>query len=73
MLGIDPPGAMIYGHTHEVIPATAPVPFQGLEELEGKDLLTFNAGGWLRDGTENAGIFFLGDTGEMVSEKITLR
>ena len=73
LLGLAPPGKMIYGHTHEIIPAAVPVPFEGLEELKGEDLLMYNTGGWLSDGSGDAGILFIEGTGKLSSEKIVLK
>jgi len=73
LLDLAPPGKMVYGHTHEIIPASAPFPFKGLEELNGEDLLMYNTGGWLKDGPGNAGIFFIEETGKLSSGKIVVK
>ena len=73
LLGLAPPGKMIYGHTHEISPAAVPVPCEGLEELKGEDLLMYTTGGWLSDGPGDAGILFIEGTGKLSSEKIVLK
>ncbi len=73
LLDLAPPKKMIYGHTHEIIPATAPYSFKGLPELIGEDLQMYNAGGWLRDGSEHGGVFFIDETGRLSSYNIAVK
>jgi predicted phosphodiesterase len=70
LLNLGPPNKLIYGHTHEVIAASEPVPIKNLEELYGEDLLTYNTGGWLESKGKSAEVFFIDEEGEISSETI---
>ena len=61
---------MIYGHTHEVIPADKPFIMEGLDKLNGDDLIVYNTGGWLKYKNKSAEIFFINEKGKISSENI---
>jgi hypothetical protein len=71
LLNLGPPNKLIYGHTHEAIPAAEPVPMRNLEELEGEELLTYNTGGWLNHEGSSAEIFFIDEEGHLLSENLS--
>lgn len=64
------PNKMIYGHTHEVIPAASPFIMEDLDKLNGDDLLIYNTGGWLKDKYKSAEIFFIDEKGRISSKNI---
>jgi len=70
LFNLGPPNKLIYGHTHEVIAAADPVPIQGLEELYGEELLTYNTGGWLRHKGKSAEILFIDGESNITSENV---
>ena len=71
LLNLGPPNKLIYGHTHEIIPASDPVPIKGLEELYGEDLLTYNTGGWLKHKNKSAEILFIDQENRISSKNIS--
>jgi len=70
LLDLGIPKKMVYGHTHLTIPASKPYPFKGLKELGGEDLSMYNTGGWLKGQSAEAQILFIGEKGELSSERI---
>jgi predicted phosphodiesterase len=66
-LGIDLPARIIFGHTHEPIPAANPIKIETVSFLKGGETLLYNTGGWLRGENKSAEIFFLDDGGAVSS------
>jgi predicted phosphodiesterase len=64
------PNKMIYGHTHEIIPASSPFTMAGIDKLNGDDLLIYNTGGWLKYKDKSAEVIFIDDKGRISSKNI---
>ncbi len=70
--GIDPPKKMIFGHTHEPIPIDNPFKIKKSElpDLGVPEVWAYNTGGWLKEGTKGAEVFFFDDDGTLSSVSI---
>ncbi len=66
-LGVPPPRRVLFGHTHEPIPARAPMRVADPGLPGGGDLLLFNSGGWLAGSDRGAEVFLLDESGELDS------
>jgi UDP-2,3-diacylglucosamine pyrophosphatase LpxH len=69
-LGLEPPDRIIFGHTHEPIPAKSPLIVNELSQLNGNSAFLYNTGGWLKAEGKSAEVFFLDDNGNLTSVNI---
>jgi hypothetical protein len=69
-LGLNPPDSMIFGHTHEPIPAERPMVVNDLSQLGGRSAHLYNTGGWLRAEGKSAEVFFIDDSARLSSINI---
>jgi Calcineurin-like phosphoesterase len=60
---LDPPSHVIFGHTHEAIPARKPL-------VTKKGLPLYNCGGWLKGERGKPQVFFLDDAGKISSKRV---
>lgn len=69
---LPPLSKIIFGHTHEPIPANKPwvITDKNLPDLGTGTLAAYNTGGWLKDENKSAEIFFLGGQGNLESQNI---
>ena len=66
-LGLSSPSKVIFGHTHEPIPASDPMKGEKLAQLGDHPPLLYNTGGWLRAEGKSAEVFFFDDDGLLSS------
>ncbi len=70
-LGLPPPERIIFGHTHEPIPADAPMIVEEVSEPSVRRLYLYNTGGWLEAEGKSAAVFFMDREGRLTTKEIT--
>jgi hypothetical protein len=71
-LGLNPPWKIVFGHTHDSMPPDKPMVItkKELPQLKVEKVWLYNTGGWLKEKTKGAEVFYLNDSGILSSLSI---